>query len=73
MNDREYLQIAIDQARESVNQGGFPAGAIVVKDGKIILWKEYLDGRVKKLQASGELELEEGLEPFPWPKKINLK
>ena len=44
-----------------------------VKDGKIILWKEYLDGRVKKLQASGELELDEGEEPFPWPRKINPK
>jgi ketosteroid isomerase-like protein len=38
-----------------------------VKDGKIIVWKEYLDGRVKKLQATGELSLEEGKEPFPWP------
>jgi ketosteroid isomerase-like protein len=40
-----------------------------VKDGKIIVWKEYLDGRVKTLQASGELEYEEGQEPFPFPKK----
>ena len=44
-----------------------------VKDGKIILWKEYLDGRVKNLQASGELELEEGEEPFPWPRRIDSK
>ena len=36
MNDREYLQIAIDQAKESMNQGGFPAGAIIVKNGEII-------------------------------------
>ena len=41
-----------------------------IQDGKIIVWKEYLDGRVKKLQASGELTYEEGLEPFPWPRKI---
>ena len=40
-----------------------------IKDGKIIVWKEYLDGRVKNLQASGELEFEEGQEPFPWPRK----
>mgnify|MGYP001577654265 FL=1 len=40
-----------------------------VKDGKFIVWKEYLDGRVKLLQASGELFLEEGEEPFPWPLK----
>ena len=36
MTDKEYLQIAIDQARQSVEQGGFPAGAVVVKDDKIV-------------------------------------
>ena len=40
-----------------------------VKDGKIIIWKEYLDGRISRLQAAGNLSLEEGEEPFPWPKK----
>ena len=40
-----------------------------VKDGKIIVWKEYLDGRVSRMQANGTLALEEGQEPFPWPKK----
>ena len=40
-----------------------------VKGGKIGVWKEYLDGRVSRLQASGNLSLEEGEEPFPWPKK----
>lgn len=38
-----------------------------VQDGKIILWKEYLDGRVPVLQREGQLHLEEGKEPFPWP------
>lgn len=38
-----------------------------VRDGRIVLWKEYLDGRVLALQRSGELPLDEGLEPFPWP------
>ena len=40
-----------------------------IKDGKIIVWKEYLDGRVSRMQAAGNLSLEEGEEPFPWPKK----
>lgn len=44
-----------------------------VKDGKFIVWKEYLDGRVKGMQADGLLELEEGAEPFPWPKKIEIR
>lgn len=36
MDDQEYLKIAIEQARKSVKEGGFPAGAIIVKDGKIV-------------------------------------
>lgn len=36
MNDKEFLQKAIMKAKESVAQGGFPAGAIVVKNGEII-------------------------------------
>jgi len=43
-----------------------------VKDNQFIIWKEYLDGRVKLLQAADELFLEEGEEPFPWPKKTSL-
>lgn len=40
-----------------------------VKDGKLIIWKEYLDGRVTKMQKNGELPVDEGEQPFPWPKK----
>ena len=40
-----------------------------IKDGKIIVWKEYLDGRVSRMQVAGNLSLEEGEDPFPWPKK----
>ncbi len=36
MTDKDFLRLAIEQARESVKQGGFPAGAVVVKDGEII-------------------------------------
>ncbi len=36
MNDKQFLKLAIEQARESVEQGGFPAGAVIVKDGKVI-------------------------------------
>lgn len=39
-----------------------------VRDGRIVLWKEYLDGRLFALQRSGELPLDEGKEPFPWPR-----
>jgi tRNA(Arg) A34 adenosine deaminase TadA len=36
MDDRQFLQKAINKAKESVTQGGFPAGAIIVKNGEII-------------------------------------
>lgn len=36
MDDKKFLQLAIDQARKSVELGGFPAGAVIVKDGKVI-------------------------------------
>ena len=39
-----------------------------VRDGKIILLKEYTDGRGSRMQENGELPLDEGQEPFPWPK-----
>ena len=38
-----------------------------VRDGRIVLLKEYVDGRVSDLQEAGELPLDEGAEPFPWP------
>lgn len=34
--DKKYLQMAVDLANKSIEEGGFPAGAVVVKDGKII-------------------------------------
>lgn len=36
MDDKQYLQLAVKQAKKSVEQGGFPAGAVVVKDGKVV-------------------------------------
>ena len=39
-----------------------------VQGGKLIQWKEYLDGRVSKLQMEGDLPIDEGEPPFPWPR-----
>ena len=39
-----------------------------LRDGRIVVLKEYTDGRVADLQEQGKLALEEGEEPFPWPK-----
>lgn len=34
--DRKFLLKAIEKAKESLENGGFPAGAVVVKNGKVI-------------------------------------
>lgn len=36
VRDKEYLQMAVKLARKSMEEGGFPAGAIVVKDNKVL-------------------------------------
>ena len=36
MDDKQFLQKAIMKAKESVAQGGFPAGTIIVKNGEIV-------------------------------------
>ncbi len=36
MGDKQYLEIAVEQAKLSAETGGFPAGAILVKDEAII-------------------------------------
>ncbi|MFT5501871.1 MAG: ketosteroid isomerase-like protein [Woeseiaceae bacterium] len=38
-----------------------------VRDGAIILLKEYTDGQVDDMQRDGKLPLDEGDEPYPWP------
>lgn len=36
MTDFKFLENALEMARESVRRGGFPAGAVVVKDGVVV-------------------------------------
>ncbi len=36
MDDKQFLQAALTKAKESVALGGFPAGAVVVRDGRIV-------------------------------------
>ncbi|MEN9407342.1 MAG: hypothetical protein RLZZ455_558 [Candidatus Parcubacteria bacterium] len=36
MNDTDYLELAVEQAKKSVAIGEFPAGAVIVKDGEVI-------------------------------------
>ncbi|KKU91070.1 MAG: Guanine deaminase [Candidatus Jorgensenbacteria bacterium GW2011_GWA1_48_11] len=36
MDDKQFLQKAIEKSKESVAQGGFPVGAIIIRNGKIL-------------------------------------
>lgn len=36
MQDKDFLKLAVEQGKKSIEQGGFPAGAVIVKNGKII-------------------------------------
>ena len=36
MKDKNYLELAIKQAEKSVKEGGFPAGAVIVKNREVI-------------------------------------
>lgn len=53
---QEFLRQAIELSKESVAQGGFPVGAIVVKDGKIIA-QGLSNGKIKK-DATSHAEIE---------------
>jgi len=66
--------VAVEWQFASTNSDGIRTSvsdAIIgeIRGGKIVSWKEYLDGRVSRMQIAGELPLEEGEEPFPWPLK----
>jgi ketosteroid isomerase-like protein len=38
-----------------------------VKDGKLVVWKEYYDHTVGALQAEGKIPVDEGAPSFPFP------
>ena len=56
MNDKEFLQKAIEKARESVTQGGFPAGAVVVKNGEIIGEGVSIGNKLNDPTSHGEMD-----------------
>ena len=52
--DKNYLKRSIELARESVEKGGFPAGALVVKDGKVIAEGISIGGVLHDPTSHGE-------------------
>ncbi len=52
--DKKFIRLAIEQSRKSVKEGGFPAGAIIVKDGKVI--SKAVSAGYKNNDPSGHAE-----------------
>ena len=53
--DKEFLIKAIERAKESVAQGGFPAGAIIVKNGEIVGSGISVGNNLKDPTGHGEI------------------
>ncbi len=55
MNDKQFLQRAIEKAKESVAQGGFPAGAVIVKNGEIVGEGVSIGNKLNDPTSHGEM------------------
>ena len=53
-NDKEYMKIALDEAKKAYDAGEVPVGAIIVKDGKII--SQAHNNREETGDATGHAE-----------------
>ncbi len=53
--DEQFLKYAIEQAKKSVAQGGFPAGAIVVKNREIIGKGVSIGNKLNDPTSHGEI------------------
>jgi len=53
--DTKFLQLAIEKAKESVVIGGFPAGAIVVKNGEVVGEGVSIGNKLNDPTAHGEM------------------
>lgn len=53
--DTKFLQLAIEKAKESLVIGGFPAGAIVVKNGEVVGEGVSIGNKLNDPTAHGEM------------------
>lgn len=53
--DTKFLQLAIEKAKESLVIGGFPAGAIVVKNGDVVGEGVSIGNKLNDPTAHGEM------------------
>lgn len=54
--DEYFMKLAIEQAKKSVQAGGAPIGAVIVKNGKVISTGQSLVWPKKDPSAHGEIE-----------------
>lgn len=56
MDDKQFIQKAIEKAKESVAHGGFPASAVVVKNGEIIGEGVSIGKKLNDPTSHGEMD-----------------
>ncbi len=56
MNDEQYMKLAIEEAKKSVQAGGAPIGAVMVKNDQVIATGQSLVWPKKDPSAHGETE-----------------
>lgn len=56
MNDEQYIKLAIEEANKSVEAGGAPIGAVLVKDGEVVMTGWSLVWPKKDPSAHAETE-----------------
>jgi guanine deaminase len=55
MDDKEFLLKAIEKAKESISNGGFPAGAVIVKEGRVVGEGISIGNKLSDPTSHGEL------------------
>jgi ketosteroid isomerase-like protein len=58
----------VTKKRQAVGTGV----SVVIRNGQVVLWKEYYDESIAELQAAGKLPLDEG-DTTPYPSSVRIK
>lgn len=56
MSDKQFMKLAIEEAKKSQQAGGAPIGAVLVKDGEVIATGQSLVWPLKDPSAHGETQ-----------------
>jgi len=56
MNDEDYMEIALNEAKQTFDKGNYPAGCVIVKSGEIISKTQGSNITSKDSTAHGEIK-----------------